>query len=226
MGHPLTGEVARLIQDSSTRAAEGVLLSVSAGRVTSQSLRIDAKKGAIKTAGAVRRFAKEGVVALTRRSTVATLPVQALQMYGTRSVFATLPVSTLVPGAKASIALRRPGRFTAPRAGSHRCDDHHGSRGDQGSRDADALLGRVQELPADGGAAGRLGAVIARRELPDRRQRRRSTATGESCRRRSPRGWRRCSHSAARPSRGRTACCHTCSSAAVSTKRSTPVCAI
>jgi hypothetical protein len=83
--------------------------------MTGQPLRIDAKTGAIKTAGAVRRFATEGFLALTRGSTVATLPVQALQMYGNRSVFATLPVSTLVPGTRAAIALSRPGRFTAPR---------------------------------------------------------------------------------------------------------------
>jgi hypothetical protein len=116
LGHPVRGDVARLIQDSSTRATEGVLLSVSADGMTSQPLRIDARNGAIKTAGAVRRFAKEAAVAPpSRGGTVATLPVQALKMYGNRSVFETLPVSTVVPGAKASIALSRPGRFTSPR---------------------------------------------------------------------------------------------------------------
>ena len=115
LGHPLTGDVARLIQDSSTRGTEGVLLSVSGGRVTSQPLRIDARSGAIKTAGAVRQFAEKGRFAPPRGGTVATLPVQALQMYGNRSVFATLPPSTVVPGVKAAIALSRPGRFTAPR---------------------------------------------------------------------------------------------------------------
>src|SRR4029077_13534065 len=95
---------------------EGVLISVSAGRVTSQPLRIDARNGTIRTAGAVRQFAEEKSVApQSRAGTLATLPVQALQMYGNRSVFETLPVSTVAPGAKASIALSRPGRFTAPR---------------------------------------------------------------------------------------------------------------
>ncbi len=101
-------------------------------------------------------------------------------MYGNRSVFATLPVSSVVPGAKASIVLSRPGRFTARSRDRHRCGHGHCSSGDQGSRDADPLLGSVQELPADGGAAGRLGAVAARREFPDCRQRRRGAAAGES----------------------------------------------
>ena len=114
VGHPLTGNVARLIQDSSTRGTEGVLLAVSAGRVTSQPLRIDARNGAIKTAGAARRFAEDKTIPpKPSGGAVATLPVQALQMYGNRSVFATLPVSSVVPGAKASIVLSRPGRFTA-----------------------------------------------------------------------------------------------------------------
>jgi hypothetical protein len=116
LGQPLKGNVVRLIQDSSTRGAEGVLLAVTAGRVTSRPLRIDARTGAIKTAGAVRRFAEEKDTALapSRAGTLATLPVKALQMYGNRSVFETLPVSSIVPGAKVSIALSRPGRFSAP----------------------------------------------------------------------------------------------------------------
>src|SRR4030095_8403264 len=86
LGHPVTGDVVRLIQDSSTRGTEGGLISVSAARVTSQPLRIDARNGTIRTAGAVRQFAAEKSVApQSRAGTLATLPVQALQMYGNRS---------------------------------------------------------------------------------------------------------------------------------------------
>ncbi|HUR33873.1 MAG TPA: hypothetical protein VM032_08755 [Vicinamibacterales bacterium] len=112
LGHPLAGDVARLIQNSSTPSADGVLLSVSGGRVSSQPLSIDASSGTIRTAASVRRTLIKDVTA-PHAATVATIPVQALQMYGSRSVLATLPVSTVVPGAMASVSLARPGRFTA-----------------------------------------------------------------------------------------------------------------
>jgi hypothetical protein len=100
-GAPLQGDVASAILNVSKRGTEGVMLAVKEGAVTSQALRIDARNGALKVAGpallvhrGVRaiKAAATARVALTR---VASVPLQALKLYGNSAVFATLPPSTL-----------------------------------------------------------------------------------------------------------------------------------
>lgn len=100
-GTPIQGDVASAIRNATKRGTEGVLLAVRQGAVTSQALRIDGRSGALKAAGpallvhagerAVRAPAA-AAVALTR---VATVPLQALKLYGNQAVFSTLPPSTL-----------------------------------------------------------------------------------------------------------------------------------
>lgn len=100
-GAPLAGDVASAIRHSTRRGTEGVLLAVKEGAVTSQALRIDARNGALKTAGPALlvhrgtralRAPAAAAVALTR---VASVPLQALRLYGNDAVFSTLPPSTL-----------------------------------------------------------------------------------------------------------------------------------
>lgn len=118
---PLRGDIGHLIQQSSKRATEGVLLSVQGGAVASQALRIDARSGAIKSYGSALTIGVTG--APVRRSafapaTVAAVPLHALRLYGNDAVFMSLPPSTLGQAAgKVSISLARPGQFAIGKAG-------------------------------------------------------------------------------------------------------------
>jgi hypothetical protein len=101
---PLAGDVAAAIRQSSTRGSEGVLLAVRDGTVTSQALRIDARSGALKAAGAVLVANRSGkpsrappATSLVAK-TVASVPLAALRLYGNTAVFSTLPPSTLGRG--------------------------------------------------------------------------------------------------------------------------------
>ncbi|MEP7296730.1 MAG: hypothetical protein ABI702_11125 [Burkholderiales bacterium] len=118
-GAALTGDIGAAIRNSSTRGTEGVLLSVREGVVTSQALRIDARSGAVKAAGAAlianpsgkpKRAPASAGIALT---SVASVPLTALKLYGNTAVFTTLPPSTLGRGGegKVSIGLTGPGLF-------------------------------------------------------------------------------------------------------------------
>ena len=100
-GAPLAGDVVAAIRNSTKRGTEGVLLAVKDGAVTSQALRIDGRSGALKAVGPALlvhpgakalRAPAAATVPLTR---VATVPLQALKLYGNGAVFATLPPSTL-----------------------------------------------------------------------------------------------------------------------------------
>ena len=83
-------------------------------------------------------------VPLTR---VATVPLQALKLYGNGAVFATLPPSTLGPRrGRRHIGLGRRGPVHEGPAGrARRTGDDHRAAGAEGSRDAVALLGRVKD---------------------------------------------------------------------------------
>jgi hypothetical protein len=114
-GQPLEGDVGHLIQQSSKRATEGVLLSVQDGAVASQALRIDARSGALKAYGSALAVERSGPPVRRARfvpSTLAAVPLHALKLYGNSAVFASLPPSTLAQGAeKVSIKLIGPGQF-------------------------------------------------------------------------------------------------------------------
>ena len=113
---PLTGDIGRAIQRSSSRGTEGVLLSVHNGTVTSQALRIDGRSGTLKAVGrpfvATRSGAAQRAPALAMHA-VASVPLNALKLYGNAAVFSTLPPSTLGGrGAELKIGLAGPGSFT------------------------------------------------------------------------------------------------------------------
>ena len=118
-GSALKGDIGSLIQHSSKRGTEGVLLSVREGAVTSQALRIDGRSGVLKAVGraliatrsAEAVAAPQGAgVALTP---VATVPLKALKLYGNTAVFTTLPPSTLGRGVgEIHIGLGSPGDFS------------------------------------------------------------------------------------------------------------------
>lgn len=121
-GAPLPGDVGRLIQRSSLRGTEGVLLSVHDGAVTSQALRIDGRSGTLKAVGrplVATRTGKAMRAQGAEFTAVATIPVAALRLYGNNAVFATLPPSTLGRGGdEVRIGLSGPGEFTkVPQAG-------------------------------------------------------------------------------------------------------------
>ena len=95
---PLEGNLAALIQQSSQRAAEGVLLTAQPGGVTSHSLRIDARNGKLKVYGRTLTATRAGrPIAGARLSatTVATVPLQGLKLYGNNAVFTSLPPSAI-----------------------------------------------------------------------------------------------------------------------------------
>jgi hypothetical protein len=100
-GVPLAGDVAAAIRQSSTRGTEGVLLAVQGSTVTSQALRIDARSGALKAAGpvlianAAGKPTRAPPAASLVQTTVASVPLGALKLYGNSAVFSTLPPSTL-----------------------------------------------------------------------------------------------------------------------------------
>ncbi|MDR7294700.1 hypothetical protein J2X16_000021 [Pelomonas aquatica] len=116
---PVTGDIVSAITHATRRGTEGVLLAVKDGAITSQALRIDARSGAIKAAGAAllvhpgsrpQRAAAAATVALTR---VATVPLQPLKLYGNQAVFATLPRGTLGRGdGDVQIGASKGGQFT------------------------------------------------------------------------------------------------------------------
>ncbi len=113
---PLEGDIARLIQQSSKRGTEGVLLSVQDGKVTSQALRIDARSGALKAYGSALTATRGGRAVKGARlaaSTIAAVPRGALKLYGNTAVFTSLPPSTLGQGGEAvHIGLAGPGDFS------------------------------------------------------------------------------------------------------------------
>jgi hypothetical protein len=119
---PLEGDIGHLIQQSSKRATEGVLLSVQGGKLASQALRIDARSGALKAYGSALTLGRSGPPVRRARfgpSTVAAVPLHALKLYGNTAVFTSLPPSTLGQGdAKVSIGLAGPGRFAIGAAGA------------------------------------------------------------------------------------------------------------
>lgn len=116
---PLVGDIGAVIQHSSKRGTEGVLLSASQGAVVGQALRIDGRSGVIKQLGSPLRAVPEGKpermarAAATPMTAVATIPLNALKLYGNSAVFNTLPPSTLGRSVeKVRIDLRRPGDFS------------------------------------------------------------------------------------------------------------------
>lgn len=117
-GAPLSGNVAAVIREHSKSGTEGVLLSVSqGGTVVGQALRIDARSGAIKPVGSPLRAAARGrPERLTRAAGVpmkslATVPPDALKLYGSKAVFSTLPPATLGRKDQIQIEVSRPGNF-------------------------------------------------------------------------------------------------------------------
>ena len=118
-GTALTGDIGRLIQQTSLRGTEGVLLSVQKGVVTSQALRIDGRSGTLKAVGNALIATRSGKAQRAPRAAkalmtaVATVPLTALKLYGNTAVFATLPPSTLGgSGAEVKIGLNGPGNFS------------------------------------------------------------------------------------------------------------------
>ncbi len=113
---PLQGDIGRLIQRSSVRGTEGVLLSVQDGVVTSQALRIDGRSGTLKTVGRAMQVTPTGTPMRAPTSlvtAVAAVPLPALKAYGNAAVFASLPPSTLGrSGAEVRIGLNGPGDFS------------------------------------------------------------------------------------------------------------------
>ena len=116
---PLAGDIGAVIQHSSKRGTEGVLLSASQGAVVGQALRIDGRSGVIKAVGSPLRAVTHGKpVRLARgagvsMTAVATLPLHALKLYGNTAVFNTLPPSTLGRSVdEVKIGLGRPGEFS------------------------------------------------------------------------------------------------------------------
>lgn len=100
-GAPIQGDVASAIRNATKRGTEGVLLAVKQGTVTSRALRIDGRSGALEAAGpallvhAGERAVRAPAVAAVALTRVATVPLQALKLYGNEAVFSTLPPSTL-----------------------------------------------------------------------------------------------------------------------------------
>ena len=125
-GAPLAGDIGSLIQHSSQRGTEGVLLSAHQGVVVAQALRIDGRSGVIKAVGGALRAAPSGKPVRAGRGAgvsmkaVATVPLHALKLYGNTAVFSTLPPSTLGGSAdEVQIGLRGPGDFSkVPLAGA------------------------------------------------------------------------------------------------------------
>lgn len=125
-GAPLAGDIGSVIQHSSGRRAEGVLLSARQGVVVGQALRIDGRSGVIKAVGAALRAAAPGKPVRAARgagvsmTAVATVPLHALKLYGNTAVFSTLPPSTLGRSAdEVKIGLGGPGDFSkVPLAGA------------------------------------------------------------------------------------------------------------
>ena len=126
---PLEGDLGRLIQQSSKRGTEGVLLSVAkgetAGIVTGQALRIDGRSGALKAYGSALLATRTGRATRVARTaatsrTIAAVPLHALKLYGNDAVFTSLPASTLGQDRGAGevmISLRKPGDFSIVRGG-------------------------------------------------------------------------------------------------------------
>ena len=117
-GVPITGNIAQLIQQTSKRGTEGVLLAVRQGAVTSQALRIDARSGTLKVVGSALVAPRTEAVRASRAAgtlmtAVATVPLTSLKLYGNAAVFSTLPPSTLgAAGGEVKIGLSGPGSFT------------------------------------------------------------------------------------------------------------------
>ena len=118
-GAPLAGDIGRAIQRSSVRGAEGVLLSVRNGVVTSQALRIDGRSGTLHTLDRPVIATRSGLAKHApgaQAAAVGSVPLTALKLYGNAAVFATLPPSTLGGGhADVRIALNGPGDFSRVR---------------------------------------------------------------------------------------------------------------
>jgi hypothetical protein len=112
------GNIAQLIQKTSKRGTEGVLLAVRQGAVTSQALRIDGRSGTLKVVGSAlvaprTEAARASRAAGALMTAVATVPLTSLKLYGNAAVFSTLPPSTLgAAGGEVKIGLSGPGSFT------------------------------------------------------------------------------------------------------------------
>jgi hypothetical protein len=123
---PLPGNIGSLIQSSSTRGNEGVLVSVQKDGVTSQGVRIDGRSGVLKVVGRALTITRTGKVAGVANAprapttAVAGVPLGALKLYGNTAVFSTLPPSTLGRSAgEVKIGLAGPGNFSrVPTAGA------------------------------------------------------------------------------------------------------------
>jgi len=127
----LPGGLAQLIQKSSKAGTEGVLLAVDHGVVSGQALRLDGRSGALKAYGApvVMKGAPPGqtngrgqrvspAVARIATTLVASVPLQALKLYGNTAVFTSLPVSALGQGPQAlKVGLSGPGDFSVVTGG-------------------------------------------------------------------------------------------------------------
>ncbi|HKE96626.1 MAG TPA: hypothetical protein VKB34_20115, partial [Povalibacter sp.] len=116
---PLTGDIESVIRQSSKRGTEGVLLSASQAGVIAQALRIDGRSGVIKQLGSPLRAVVRGKAERLARTAgapmtaVATIPLNALKLYGNNAVFNTLPPSTLGRSVEqVKIGLGRPGEFS------------------------------------------------------------------------------------------------------------------
>ena len=125
---PLVGDLPQLIQKSSKAGTEGVLLAIDRGVVSGQALRLDGRSGALKAYGAPvvikgAPFAQTNVrvsaaVARIATTLVASVPLQALKLYGNTAVFNSLPVSSLGQGPGAlKVGLGGPGDFSVVSGG-------------------------------------------------------------------------------------------------------------
>jgi hypothetical protein len=125
-GRPLGNDIGQLIQASSKRGTEGVLVSVHEDSVTSVALRIDGRTGLVKAVGRPllathARAVRASGPAARLGTAVASVSLPAIKLYGNEAVFATLPPSTLGrSGDDVKIQLSGPGNFgrvPPPRAG-------------------------------------------------------------------------------------------------------------
>lgn len=109
VGQPLKGDLSQIVQRASFGGAEGVLLTVQEdGQVSAQSLKIDGSDGAIKT------FDAMAGIRATRaaKANLGTVPVQAVQQFGSSALFTTLPLGTLGGSVPINVGVDQAGLFT------------------------------------------------------------------------------------------------------------------
>jgi hypothetical protein len=127
-GRPLQGDFAQLVQQASGRGSEGVLVSVNqSGVLQAQSMRIDARNGALTTfgstfvAGPLRAMRAAPEAKLPSRR-VGVVSPQAVTTWGGDAVFTTLPPNSIGHATRNTVTIGavRPGVFVgvSPTVGS------------------------------------------------------------------------------------------------------------